>query len=95
MNVRIPYPERAWPVTWEQNPVIDTCMHSWETVERETRPGHWESLDRCRHCVAPRCDRLDDIGTRCVERRHHRTVHIFPSGLFEPVGGYLQPEGDA
>lgn len=94
MPEHIPYPGRAWPITWEQDPRRDTCAHQWETVTIESRPGHVEELDRCSICHTPRCDRFDDYQTRCLERRHHDSLHIFESGTFEPLGGYLPREDD-
>lgn len=90
----IRYPERAFPLGWEQAPAVDACLHEWESVYVEWRPGDFDELDRCSTCHTPRCDRwdrstTDPARTRCVERRHHRTVHIYESGEFEPVGGYL------
>lgn len=83
---------RPWPIDWESRPEADDCPHQWEIVSVETYPGNIETVGRCATCHTPRCDRLDDLGTQCVERRHHRTLHIFESGGFDPVGGYLQDE---
>lgn len=83
--------QRPWPFDWEQRPEADDCMHTWETVSVESRPGHVVIVGRCAACHTPRCDRLED-GGQCLDRRHHRTVHIFPSGYFEPVGGLLREE---
>lgn len=91
----IRYPAKPWPWDWEQLGAADSCMHRWETVTVETRPGHTEDCDRCTYCHTPRCARYDSHRTRCVERRHHATVHIFPSGRFEPVGGQLSVEKEA
>jgi hypothetical protein len=85
-------PERPFPSGWEQWPHLDDDAHTWETVYAEDYPGKFIELDRCVKCHIPRCERTDDDGTRCTERRHHLTVHIFESGRFEPVGGYLCDE---
>lgn len=84
-------PERPFPIMWEQSPERDGCPHDWEAVYAEQRPGVFVEVGRCAKCHTPRCDRVDKHHTQCVERRHHRDLHIFESGTFDPVGGYLDP----
>lgn len=86
-------PDRPFPTFWEQDPRADTCPHQWEDIYAESSPGDFVEVGRCCHCHTPRCD-ANGIrrGDQCVERRHHATVHIFPSGMFDPVGGYLRDE---
>lgn len=92
MNAVIRLPERPFPTFWEQDPAADACPHDWETVTAEQRPGAFVNVDRCRECHTPRCDAAPRGEGQCLERRHHVTVHVYPSGRFEPVGGYLRPE---
>lgn len=87
----ISLPERPFPIMWEQSPNADGCTHVWETVSAEQYPGHFVTVDRCETCHTPRCDSTNEA-TQCLERRHHSTLHIYPNGYFEPVGGYLRPE---
>lgn len=87
----IPYPGRAWG-NWEQDPRIDDGhAHDWEMVVVETYPGHSEPVTRCKHCHAPRCG-FTFATDPCTQRRHHRDMHIYESGRFEPLGGILPPE---
>jgi hypothetical protein len=87
-RTRIPYPTEPWPLLWEQMPGLDDCLHDWEPLSIEVRPLVWDdTCERCRRCQSPRC-----IRQGCIERRHHRTLHIFEDGAFEPVGGYLDDE---
>lgn len=81
--------ERPWPLMWEQRE-NDTCLHTWERVVwrfRDSRED--EPVVRCRDCHVPRCGDSTDENP-CMERRHHRTVHIRLRGDFDPVGGYLR-----
>lgn len=71
---------------WEQHPNLDDCLHAWEPVAYLKRDGSVAHVDRCRNCGSPRC-----VRPGCIERLHHRTVHIMTDGSFEPVGGYLAP----
>jgi hypothetical protein len=81
-----------WPFDWEQRPEADACPHQWEThVTPNGSGGKPETVVRCQFCHTPRCGHSNDPDP-CMERRHHTTVHIYPSGRFEPVGGYLRPE---
>lgn len=91
MTTIVRLPDRPFPDFWEQDPRADTCPHQWETVHAEWYPMRLVDVDRCKECHTPRCDTMRD-GGQCVERRHHRTVHIWPNGEFEPVGGYLRAE---
>jgi hypothetical protein len=81
--------ERPWPLLWEQGDVIDTCRHEWERIViSDSHPEPMEPAVRCRICHTPRCGHSDDHDP-CMERRHHRGIHIRLSGQFDPVGGYL------
>ena len=86
------YPQSAWPIRWESDPRIDDGhAHRWEMVVVQPRPGHREAVTRCAVCSAPRCGHTFDDDP-CLERRHHRGMHIHESGRFEPLGGILPPE---
>lgn len=82
--------ESACPMLWEQRDGLDDCPHVWERVvirfhgQRDDEP-----MVRCRNCASPRCGDSTDVNP-CMERRHHRTVHIRLDGEFDPVGGYLR-----
>ena len=81
--------EHPWPLLWEQRE-NDTCLHTWErVVVRFNGLRDNEPVVRCRECHVPRCGHSSDRDP-CMERRHHRTVHITLHGEFEPVGGYLR-----
>lgn len=86
----LPAGEPPWPVGWEQRD-NDTCLHQWERVVITTRRHDPEPVVRCRECHVPRCGSSTDHDP-CMERRHHRTVHLRLSGKFDPVGGYLTDE---
>lgn len=91
------YPWQApWPQRWESDPAIESCAHRWERVHL-LADGKYrrfeEHVVRCADCHAPRCGYTQDEDP-CMERRHHRGVHIHLSGRFEPLGGYLRPEED-
>ncbi len=78
---------------WEQDPHLDDHAHEWERViVRFSHSRHDEPCVRCAVCHCPRCGHSDDPDP-CMERRHHDSVHITLGGSFEPVGGYLRPEG--
>lgn len=88
--------ERPWPLQWESDPAIDSCAHQWELVHLLADGKHRrfaEDVVRCVVCHAPRCGYVQDDDP-CMERRHHHGVHIYLSGRFEPLGGYLRPEAD-
>lgn len=84
---KVRLPDRPFPDFWEQSTLVDRCPHQWETVAVELYPGTFDEVDRCRVCHTPRCDRASSNVGRCTQRRHHRTVHIFPDGKTTPVGG--------
>jgi hypothetical protein len=82
--------ERPWPILWEQN-TDETCAHEWERcLLLADGPARWraEFVIRCSLCHVPRCGNVDDADP-CMERRHHDSLHIYPSGAFEPLGGLL------
>jgi hypothetical protein len=84
--------DEPWPFDWEQRPEADSCMHQWEHhVTPNGSGGKPEMVVRCVKCHTPRCGHSNDPDP-CMERRHHDSVHIYPSGRFEPVGGYLREE---
>lgn len=83
----------VFEIGWEQQPGIDSCAHEWETVQYRTRPdAPTGTVQRCARCGVPRCSSWNDSGN-CVDRRHHDSVHIYPDGEFEPLGGVL-PAGE-
>lgn len=85
-------PRQAWPNGWEQDPRIDDGhAHDWHMVIVEPWPGRREAVTCCRVCYAPRCGHTFDDDP-CMERRHHDGLHIYESGRYEPVGGYLPGE---
>lgn len=86
MTVRLSYPARPWPFHWERDPRTDDGHgHQWEDVIVETAPGWEEMVIRCATCLCPRCgDAFDD--DPCTERRHHRGLHMYESGRFQPIG---------
>lgn len=96
----------GWEWEWGWNPdepdkrrravrIDDGHGHQWELVTLPPHPatpaGPVERVVRCRECHVPRCGHSDERDP-CMERRHHRTVHIRLLGEFEPVGGYLREE---
>lgn len=83
-------PWRVFAIDWEDQPGIDECAHVWVGVPHRTSwaPGY-AYVDKCERCGSPRCQRPG-----CRDRRHHDSLHIFEDGSFDPVGGYLDPEGD-
>ena len=84
----LPVGERPWPSRWERT--ADECPHQrWErVVVRHHGRTADEPVVRCVFCHVPRCGHSDEADP-CMERRHHRTVHVYLSGRFEPVGGML------
>lgn len=78
-------------------PEIHECEeHEWRAEDRRPEGGGSEDLARdgwyemyiCRKCRAARCDRWEDQPQeRCLEHRHHRGPHRFPSGRTVKVGG--------
>lgn len=85
------FAEAPWPLFWEHMEKLDECDHVWERVVVRWQNKPEEPVVRCRFCHAPRCGDSTDRDP-CMERRHHRTVHLRLSGYFEPVGGYLKDE---
>lgn len=85
--------EQPWPVMWEHGavPELDVCAHEWERIlllaDGPQRYATEEAV-RCARCHVPRCGHTTDPDP-CMERRHHKTLHIYLSGAFEPLGGYL------
>jgi hypothetical protein len=91
-------PQHACPPGWEQDPRIDDGhAHNWHMVITQpwgrNHPEHREAMTVCRACGAPRCGATfaDDP---CLERRHHRGVHRYESGRFQPIGGILIVESE-
>jgi hypothetical protein len=89
----LPPDVRPWDYQWESDPRIDDGhAHEWELVLLEgdgERRRFTEEVVRCRcsNCHAPRCGDSRDEDP-CMERRHHRGLHIYLSGMFEPLGGF-------
>jgi len=85
--------EQPWPTLWEQDPRIDDGHpHEWESVLLGADHRRVEEVVRCATCNAPRCGSSTDPDP-CMERRHHRGLHFYLSGGYEPVGGYLPDAG--
>lgn len=84
--------EAPWPAGWEQDPAIDDGhAHIWETVllgADGVCRRRVEEVVRCSSCCAPRCG-SSTAANPCMERRHHRTVHVYLDGSYDPVGGLL------
>lgn len=82
--------EPPWPLGWEQDPRIDDGHgHQWERcllLADGPQRHHSEHVVRCSVCHAPRCGHSEDSDP-CMERRHHRGLHIRLSGAFAPLGG--------
>lgn len=86
--------QRPWPLDWESDPAIDLCTHRWERVHLLAdgcRRLFEDDVVRCALCHAPRCGETT-CEDPCMDRRHHYGVHIFLSGAFAPLGGYLRPQ---
>jgi hypothetical protein len=74
---------------WEQKPGIDECLHEWLPVRYRPYPGaKADTVQKCERCGVPRCGRSNGSGY-CIDRRHHDSVHIYPDGEFEPLGGVV------
>jgi len=90
--------QEPWPLQWESDPRIDDGhAHQWEriTLLADGRRRRFEEeVVRCAACRAPRCGHSNDRDP-CMERRHHRDLHVYLSGQFAPLGGYLRPETEA
>lgn len=83
----LPHNELPWPLAWERR-VDESCAHEWERCLLLAGPSRYrrERVVRCRRCHVPRCGHSEDADP-CMERRHHRGLHIRLSGAFEPLGG--------
>lgn len=79
-------PDRAFPLTWQTATKVALCAHEWLSIYVEDTPGEFIEVDRCVHCHAPRCSTRSKNGD-CELIRHHTTVHMFPDGTYEPLGG--------
>ena len=86
--------QSPWPLQWESNPAIDDGhAHRWERVHLLADGQHRrfeEDVVRCAaiYCHAPRCGESTDEDP-CMERRHHRDLHIHLSGGWRPLGDLL------
>lgn len=86
--------DRPWPIAWEQDPlgdIDDGHAHEWECCLLAADGRHRlriEEVVRCAICLVPRCGDSGDEDP-CMERRHHRGLHHYLSGWYEPVGGLL------
>lgn len=91
--------EPPWDLCWERDPRIDDGhAHEWELVhllaDGERRLFE-EDVIRCAACHTPRCGgTLKFDPDPCMERMHHRGMHIHLSGGFRPLGDLLLPEVD-
>jgi hypothetical protein len=79
--------QRPWPILWEQQ-VDETCAHQWERVLLLAGSQRYrqEPVIRCSLCHVPRCGDSDEVDP-CMERRHHRSLHLRLSGAWAPLGG--------
>lgn len=84
-----------WSIGWEQDPRLDDGhAHHWERcrlIGGNQYRREDEDVVRCRTCHAPRCGSSRDDDP-CMERRHHRYMHIHLSGGFRPIGDLLPRE---
>lgn len=79
----------VFEIGWEQKPGIDGCAHEWRPVRFQAYPGaKVDTVQKCAHCGVPRCPSINDAGY-CTDRRHHDSLHIYPDGEFQPLGGIL------
>jgi hypothetical protein len=81
-----------WPWDWEQRPEKDTCAHDWQVyVTPNGSGGMPEPVLRCKTCHTPCCSNVSTFlsGDPCIERRHHKGLHIYESGSFASLGGIL------
>lgn len=87
--------EPPWNPQWESDPRIDDGhSHEWERVHliADGRLRRFEEdVVRCATCHVPRCGGAS-VDDPCMERRHHRDMHIHLSGGFRPIGDLLPPE---
>lgn len=81
--------EQPWPYSWEQDPRIDDGHgHDWECVllvGNGKQRRFTEEVVRCATCRVPRCGSSTDDDP-CMERRHHRSLHIHLSGRYRTLG---------
>ena len=82
--------EDPWPIGRDRDPVVDDGhAHDWELVTMPAWHGRRaETVVRCATCLVARCGSSSDRDP-CMDRRHHRGLHITLGGRFEPVGGIL------
>lgn len=72
--------------------------HKWWTFRLSDvlEPGSFgvdQMMTICSACYVPRCGSTADTD-RCTLWRHHRTAHVYESGVREPLGGiWLPAEG--
>jgi hypothetical protein len=91
--------EPPWPTGIDREPHVDVCAHEWERCTlladgpQRSIVHDGEHVIRCRKCHVPRCGH-SEANDPCMERRHHRSLHIYLSGRFEPLSGIL-PREDA
>ena len=74
--------------------IDDGHPHEWERcllLADGPRRYRDEHVVRCAVCHVPRCGHSGDEDP-CMERRHHKGLHIYLSGRFEPLGGILACE---
>lgn len=88
----------GWEWEWAWNPderdqrrravrIDDGHAHEWERCLLLANAVRSEQhVIRCAICHAPRCGDSTE-GDPCMERRHHRGLHIHLSGKFVPPGG--------
>lgn len=89
--------EPPWQLMWEQDPRIDDGhAHQWQRVHLIAdgqRRRFEEDVIRCATCHVPRCGGTAETDADpCMERRHHRDMHIHLSGGFRPLGDLLREE---
>lgn len=79
----------VFDIGWEWKAGIDVCAHDWQPIQYRAYPGGpVGTVEKCTRCGVPRCISRNDSGS-CVDRRHHDSVHVYPDGEFQPLGGYL------
>jgi hypothetical protein len=77
------------PWDWDRNPDIDTCCHWWR-IGMVVWDDGYDYTVYCERCRAPRCSSALSDNDPCMERRHHRGVHVYLSGRFLPIGYHLE-----
>lgn len=84
--------EDPFGLGWEQRPQIDDGHgHQWARVWVNHSWTAREPVVRCAVCHCPRCGESTDADP-CMERRHHRGMHVTLHGRFWPLGDYLSDE---